>query len=131
MPDTAADYAKALFHVRGAEAFFQHRADQLASFAARPAPERTRAAAEAMLADSLRVFEDLVGLSAPDPRTLIVELEEPTPYFLDLCAFPALYPVHPPTVERWASVDAATGRVDQQHDWTKPPRLVSSGWSAI
>ncbi len=127
MPDTAADYAKALFHVRGAEAFFQHRADQLASFAARPAAERTRAAAESMWADSLRAFDELVGLSAPDPRTLIVELEEPTPYFLDLCAFPALYPVHPKTVERWTSVDAATGRVDQQHDWTKPPRLVSSG----
>jgi oligopeptide transport system substrate-binding protein len=34
-----------------------------------------------------------VGIRALDPRTLRVELERPTPYFLSLTAFPLLFPV--------------------------------------
>ncbi|MBL0922488.1 MAG: peptide ABC transporter substrate-binding protein [Phycisphaerales bacterium] len=127
MTDTAADYASALFHVRGAEAFFQFRANQLAQYAALPATDRTSARAAALRAEAERVFHETVGLSAPDDRTLIVELHSPTPFFLDLCAFPALFPVHPPSVEADVSLDAATGRLDQRHDWTKPPRLITNG----
>ncbi len=127
MPDTAADYASALFHVRGAEAFFAWRTQQLADYAARPAPERTARAALALREASEREFAETVGVTAPDPNTLVVELRAPTPFFLDLCAFPALFPVHPPTVEADVTVDPATGRIEQRHEWTKPPRLVSSG----
>jgi len=34
-----------------------------------------------------------VGISAIDDTTLVVELEYPTPYFLELTAFPAYYPI--------------------------------------
>ena len=34
-----------------------------------------------------------LGISTPDPKTLIVELEQPTPYFLDVCAMPSYFPV--------------------------------------
>jgi len=47
-----------------------------------------------------------VGVSAPDAQTLVVRLENPTPYFPDLCAFTTFLPVHKATVERfpdWAS----------------------------
>ncbi len=35
-----------------------------------------------------------VGVSAPDAHTLVVQLEQPTPYFLDLTAFYAMFPIH-------------------------------------
>jgi oligopeptide transport system substrate-binding protein len=56
-----------------------------------------------------------VGVSAPDERTLRVELENPTPFFLDLCAFVTLLPVPGHAVERHGD------------NWTKPAHLVSNG----
>lgn len=57
-----------------------------------------------------------VGIKAPDPKTLIVTLEHPTPYFLELTAFPTLFPV-----------DAATDSLDK--NWSRPPGhcFVSNG----
>lgn len=40
-----------------------------------------------------------LGVSAPDERTLVVELSYDCPYFLELCAFPATYPLRQDTVE--------------------------------
>lgn len=74
-----------------------------------------------------RRFVELVGLRAPDERTLVVELERPTPYFMSLCAFPVFYPVYPPLVRSYERVDAQTGALKTDADWTKPPLLVSNG----
>ena len=43
-----------------------------------------------------------LGVRAPDPATLEVELENPTSFFIDLCAFSTLLPVHRATVEKYA-----------------------------
>ncbi len=40
-----------------------------------------------------------VGVKATDDRTLHVRLESATPFFLELCSFPTLAPVHRRTVE--------------------------------
>ncbi|MFD1036992.1 peptide ABC transporter substrate-binding protein [Virgibacillus byunsanensis] len=42
---------------------------------------------------------DDVGVTAEDDKTLVVELEQPTPYFLDLVAFHTYYPVNQSVVE--------------------------------
>ncbi len=56
-----------------------------------------------------------VGVSAPDNRTLRVELENPTPFFLDLCAFVTLLPVPLHAIEKHGD------------DWIKPGKLVGNG----
>ncbi|MFD1037569.1 peptide ABC transporter substrate-binding protein [Virgibacillus byunsanensis] len=48
---------------------------------------------------------DEVGVTAEDDQTLVVELEQPTPYFLELTAFFSFYPVNHNVVENaedWA-----------------------------
>ena len=56
-----------------------------------------------------------VGVKAPDDRTLLVELENPTPYFLELCAFPTLQPVRVDLIERVGD------------DWVKPGHIIGNG----
>src|SRR5882672_1122209 len=56
-----------------------------------------------------------VGVKAKDDRTLVVTLEAPTAYFLDLAAFFTYFPVHRKTVETHGK------------DWTRPEHLVGNG----
>ncbi len=56
-----------------------------------------------------------VGVRAVDEHTLEVTLENPTPFFLDLCAFTTLLPVHVATVHR------------EGDEWVKPGKIVSNG----
>jgi len=56
-----------------------------------------------------------VGVKAPDGRTLIVTLVNPTAYFLELTTLPTLYPVYLPALKKYGD------------DWTKPGHIVSNG----
>jgi oligopeptide transport system substrate-binding protein len=56
-----------------------------------------------------------VGVRALDDHTLEVELESPTPFFLELCAFPTLFPV------RTDLIDAVGD------DWVKPAHIITNG----
>ncbi len=81
LPETAAEYAYQLYYVRGAREFNEGKTKDFSQ----------------------------VGLRVIDPATFEITLENPTPFFLDLCAFSTLLPVHRATVERysdWASKPA-------------------------
>lgn len=56
-----------------------------------------------------------VGVKAIDDRTLETTLDNPIPYWLDLCAFLTLAPVHTPTIEKYGD------------SWIKPGKLVGNG----
>lgn len=79
------------------------------------------AGAEAFAAGKLTDFSQ-VGFSAPDPRTLVIRLARPTPYFLALITGnPVWFPVHRATIER-------SGKIDQRGTgWTRPDRFVGNG----
>jgi oligopeptide transport system substrate-binding protein len=61
-------------------------------------------------------FDSQVGIQAPDERTLVVDLMNRTPFFLDLVAFYPLYPVNKNCVEKHGSPE-----------WTKADNIVSNG----
>jgi oligopeptide transport system substrate-binding protein len=62
-----------------------------------------------------------VGFRAVDERTLEIQLEHPTPYFLQLLCHHSWLPVHPPTILSQGPIDAKHGR------WTQPGVLVGNG----
>lgn len=63
------------------------------------------------------LFSDasVLGLRAESDRELVVELERPTPYFVQLTSFSALRPVPAWAVER------------DGHEWTRPENIITNG----
>ncbi|MDX2132283.1 MAG: peptide ABC transporter substrate-binding protein [Planctomycetota bacterium] len=125
LPDGGGDYAALLSCVRGVREFVEWRSRQLAAYAA--ASTRDSARAAALWEETVRAFDERVGVHAPDDRTLVVELERPTPYFLDLTSFGPLAPVHRATLERHESIDPRTALRRTDPSWTRPGTLVSNG----
>ena len=58
---------------------------------------------------------ETLGAWAEDPHTLVIELEEPTPYFLSLLTHSTTYAAHRPTIERFGA------------QFTRPGNLVGNG----
>jgi len=58
--------------------------------------------------------EDL-GIVAPDDRTLVIRVQNPTPYLLGLLAHPSTSPVHGPTLAQHGA------------EFARPGRMVSNG----
>ncbi|MEW5869598.1 MAG: ABC transporter substrate-binding protein [Chloroflexota bacterium] len=86
-PDSGSLVAQALYDIKGARAYSQRKNEDANS----------------------------VGVQAVDEHTLVVELEQPTSYFLYLLAFSASYPIPRHVVE-------AHGEA-----WTQPEHLVTNG----
>ncbi|MDA9317509.1 peptide ABC transporter substrate-binding protein, partial [Puniceicoccaceae bacterium] len=76
--------------------------------------------AEAFNKGKITVFSE-VGVKAPNPQTLTIELESPTPYLLSLTTHFTWWPVHPPTVLAHGSMS------DRITKWTKPVNFVGNG----
>lgn len=96
-PALGAPYAYMLYPMRGAKAFNQ---------------------------GELKDFSQ-VGASAPNPATLIIELEAATPYFLSLLTHNTWWPVHPPTILKYG------GMTDRISQWTKAGNFVGNGPFAL
>ena len=62
--------------------------------------------------------DDSVAIRAPDAQTLVIELNNPTPFFVDLCAFYTLMPIHRTSVE--AAEKAGVS-------WLRPGMLINNG----
>jgi oligopeptide transport system substrate-binding protein len=103
-PSTAADYSNLLFYIKGAEKYF----DAVKAMKPGDAPPK---------------FED-VAIRSPDDHTLIVTLQNPCTYFLDLVAFPVFYPLHEKSMSKFAD---ANPRIAYDLQWTRPPNLVTNG----
>jgi len=86
-PDTGSEYAYQLYYIHNGRPFN-----------------------EGKLTDFSRT-----GVVALDDWTLQVTLDNPTPFFLELCASTPLFPVHLPSVEKWGD------------NWIKPGHLVGNG----
>lgn len=86
-PETGSEYAYQLYYLRNGRAFNEGRLTDFSQ----------------------------VGATAPDAQTLLVTLQNPTPFFTELCATSPLYPVHLKSVQRWGD------------DWIKPGHLVGDG----
>ena len=54
---------------------------------------------------------DSLGVVAPDPLTLVVTLDRPTPYFLELLTHQTALPVHPASVERYGDAFSKAGNL--------------------
>lgn len=115
MLQTPGEYTYLLFYIKGAKAYQDAYAawkqhiddgDKL------PAPD----------------FFKLVGVEAPDAKTLRVRLAHPVPYFDSLCAFPCYFPQHEPSMRPFAQWDkSGTYITGYDQAFTRPPHLVSNG----
>jgi len=127
LPDAAADYLT-LFHlIDGGNTFTQWRAEALKTFAADATRRNNAAAAMALWEETRQRFAADVGIHAIDDLTLEVRLVAPTPYFLDLVAFPAFVPQHAATLDAIQTIDPRTAALVWAPIWTKPDRLVTNG----
>ncbi len=73
-----------------------------------------------MLESDLVEDDRVLGVRATDDLTLEVELEQPTPYFLDLTGQPVTFPVRRDVIEAFEK----RGDPDL---WTRPESIVSNG----
>lgn len=156
MPDFASHYVDFFRYIKnsGDNAFYKYAQERTAA-AAKEAqalpPDLTEARryaeiyriTQARLADTEKWFDQNVGVRTPDDFTLVVELENPTPFYLDIVSFPTLFPIHPqvhlieppqnvePTGKRPARystrVDPGTMLLQRDPQWTKSDRLICNG----
>lgn len=129
LPDLVADYVNMFMLIEGAQDFYDWRTEQLDAFSQRSfeSPAQRQRSAYDLWDETVAKFDQLVGLSAPDPRTLVVQLSRPVPYFLDLCAFVVFAPVYEPLVAQYERPDPTTARLIRRPGWTAGGVLISNG----
>jgi oligopeptide transport system substrate-binding protein len=120
LPDTAIPYVEFLFFIRGAREFSQWGVTSLKEVASIGDPAARHAAAQKRIAESVERFAATVGVKVVDERTLVVTLEKPVPYFLDIAACWPLFPIPRHVLDRISTIDGSTGMLRRDQQWTKP-----------
>ncbi len=129
LPDLVSDYVNMFMLIRGAQEFYDWRLAELDAFAegSFDSPAARQQAAYELWEETQAQFDAMVGMHAPDPHTLVIELERPVPYFLDICAFAVFDPVYEPLVAQYERPDPQTARLIRKPGWTRGGVLVSNG----
>jgi len=130
-PGTAADYAF-LFtdHIAGAEDYVTFRRQAVSTSMSPDELDQHAAMLDSRFGD--------VGIDAINDRVLVIRLNNPCPYFLDLTAFPAFLPCHQSIEllrERYGNLPTnSRALVVYDTQWTKPdyhrngyPGLITNG----
>ena len=121
LPDFAADYASLLFCIEGARDFFSWRQIQLSNY-------KPGSSAEIAYDKAIEKFSQTVGINAVNEQTLVVKLERPTPYFIELCAFATFVPNHVKSLDKAMLYDQQTGMLKLPANfWTDSKNLITNG----
>ncbi len=110
-PITGADYTNLFSPIVGADEFTKRLADI------------SQSDAQILLLGKTDVVG--LGMKAPDPRTVVVQLRAPCAYFLDLCAFPPYFPLHEVSMRPFLNDNNPAKGYDGA--WAHPPALVTNG----
>ncbi|MHB8071255.1 MAG: peptide ABC transporter substrate-binding protein [Candidatus Cryosericum sp.] len=111
-PDTAGDFSYQLYYIKNGQAFNSTLVQDGQYYSPKvdangQAVTQKVNGKDVPVADTTKPFDvESVGVKATDDKTLVVTLEGPTPYFLDLTAYPTLFPVDKKVAEAtptWAS----------------------------
>ena len=100
----AGQYTYLLFYVKGAKEYL-----------------------DAVSADPKSADWSTVGVKVQDPKTLMVTLNNPTPFFPDVLAFPAAFPLNEKSMAAFRRTDEKTGLVSYDSGFAKPPQLIGNG----
>lgn len=129
LPDLVSDYVAMFMNIKGAQAFYDWRLEQLDAFSDREfaTPSDRQQGSYDLWEETQAKFDKLVEMRSPDPHTLIIELENPVPYFLELCAFAVFSPVYEPLVAQYERPDPESARLIRRPGWTRGGVLISNG----
>jgi len=126
LPDTAPPYSEFLHAMKGAGAFAEWAQQSLAAVNDAPRDQQRRLA-EQRIAQMPEKFREIVGVRATDDRTLIVELQRPMPYFLDIVATWVYFPLPAHVIEQHTQLNPATWMYQRDPNWIKPQHIVCNG----
>ncbi|MCC2657098.1 MAG: oligopeptide transporter periplasmic oligopeptide-binding protein [Panacagrimonas sp.] len=67
-----------------------------------------------------------LGVTSPDPRTLVIRLKGPTPYLLGMLVHASTYPIHRPSMAQYGSQFAQPGKLVSNGAYRLKERVVQS-----
>ena len=127
MPDISPHYIDFLFYIKGGRAYFDWCRAELERINKITDQAQRLTAARRRIEQAAVQFEQTVGVGTPDPQTVIVQLERPTPFFLEIAACWPLFPLHQPTMDAVCDLNLDTLMLRRDPQWTKPDRLIGNG----